>query len=109
MKVLLTIIVFLLGIMIYINLSAIKKHKVEDSKSIYDSKLDSIDNSLKSIFSLNERILRNDSNLKTSVTNITNNYKNVYEKTNDTAFNDFIPIIKNLLKRHNEVKLERSY
>ena len=109
MKILLSSIIILLFVIIYILIFPEKNIKTNNRQDIYTYKIDSIQNNINLLLSLNEERNTRDSILNTQVTLITNNYKYIYEKTDDTTFNDFIPIIKELLKRHYEIKFERSY
>ena len=77
--------------------------------TIVNEKINTINKNIDSLLSLNESRELIDSISNAKVININNNYKSIYEKTNDTSFIEFDPIINGLLTRHKQIKLERSY
>lgn len=43
------------------------------------------------------------------IVKITNNFKTIYDKTNNMAFTDFDPVIDSLLAGHRKTPVERNY
>jgi hypothetical protein len=53
--------------------------------------------------------LTNDTVYQQEVINITNNYKNIYEKNNNIIDSLRYELIDSIISRHRKIKLERSY
>lgn len=59
--------------------------------------------------SLKNELQNRDKKADINVKNIYNTYETIYNQINDTNYNDFLPIIDSLLKRHDKIRFERNY